>query len=89
MQKITSCRYCKSLDIETDETLITENAVVLNSGIQVLCNDCQAEYTVYEKSQKLFNLSTVPVNRHLEVKENPRVLLRGLHLIEDEITAAA
>ena len=86
MEKLTSCRYCGSSDIDQDETLILLDAHK-SEGTQVSCNDCQAEYVV-DKNLKLFNYPSLPVNRRLEVKETAKVLNRGLWMIEEETVAA-
>ena len=86
---VECCKYCKSRDIEQDTTLLTvgdweTNEFTVSSGIQVMCNDCQAEYTIYEKNHHLYNQARPPVGHKIQVRETPRVLAAGLQLLEDE-----
>lgn len=86
------CKYCHSEDIEYAETLITQpcaNDLHTTIGVQVMCNDCQAEYTVYAKTGALYAQANKPVNHQVNVRETPFALLMGLKELEEETLQTA
>jgi len=85
---VKRCQYCQSPDIEQDETTILTDFFKSTPGIQILCNECQAEYVIYT-SGALYRVVDKPLQHPYSVRESAFTLHIGLQKLKKEQLAKA